>query len=153
MAKQLTNVNTYIGILFLFALLVGGLTILGNELLENDNTNLDNTSVEYIATLNGINISDYQGEEDTQEDPILITGNGTQGNPKDESLEFLFAKEKGFSLELTIKRIFNLPSFILYDLLRLPKAEWSWITDIVGWLLGIVVVIAVVYFARGILDK
>lgn len=153
MGKKITNVETYLFILFGFAILVSGLSILGSELIQNDNANLDNDSIEYIATINGIDLSEYNSTIQDQENPVLITGNESSGNPKDDSLDFLFAKEKGFDIELTIKRIFGLPKFVLVDLLRLPLGQWGWLINIIGWLLGATVVIALVYFVRGLIDR
>lgn len=153
MAKQMTNVSTYIGILFLFVVLVGGLTLLATETRLNDNSNLDNDSIEYIAALEGIDISEYQRTQSQQENSILITGNESAGNPKDDSLSFLFQKEKGFNIELTIKRIFGMPSFILVDLLRLPLNQWNWIINIIGWVLGLMITIAIIYLVTGRIDR
>lgn len=153
MAKKLTNVETYLIILFLFAILVSGLTWLGNEAAVNPNADLDNDSIEYIATLNGIDLSDYQQSESELESSILATGNYSQGNPKDESIDFLFAKEKGSKVELAIKRFFSLPSFIIGDLFRLPINNFKWLIDLFGWLVGLLIIIALVYFARGQINR
>lgn len=148
MERNMTNVETYLIILFLFAILAGAILYLGNELLLNDNANLDNDSISYIANLQGINISEYQASQENIESSILITGNESQGNPKDDSLEFLFAKEKAFNVEVLIKRIFGVPSFILVDLLRFNLNDWKWLINIIGWLLSIIITIALVNLAR-----
>jgi len=153
MAQKFTNIETYLVILFLFAILAGGIVYLGNELILNDNADLDNDSINYIANLQGINISEYKATQADLESTILINDNSSQGNPKDQSLDFLFAKEKGFDIELTIKRIFGLPSFILVDLFRFQLNDWKWIIDIIGWLLSITIVVALVYYARGIIRQ
>jgi len=153
MAKSPTNVETYIFILFLFFVLVGGLIYLANETLTNENSNLDNDSIEYIANLNGINISEYRQTQAQQETPISLDPEYSEGTPKDNAIEFLFAKQKSNNIEVTIKRIFSLPSFIIVDLFRFPANDFKWLLDIIGWLLGLTVFIAIVYFVRGILNK
>lgn len=152
MAKKFTNVETYLGIIFLFLILVFALQYLGAEVITNSNSNLDNDSIDYIANLNGINTSRYSVDKDDIEDPVLIAGNGSQGNPKDESLDFLFAKEKGFKIELIIKGIFSLPQVILIDMLRFQLNDWVWIISLFNWLYRILIIIALVYFVRGILS-
>jgi len=158
MAQKLTNVYTFLGILFLFAILVISLMYLGKELVDNDNANLDNDSITYIAGLVGVDdanldtaLSRYTTSTDDQEESILVSDNTSQGNPKDYALDFLFAKEKGFSIEITIKRIFSIPSFIIVDLLRFNLNDFSWLINIFGWFIGIVILIAIVYWARGVI--
>ena len=148
MARKFTNVETYLMILFLFALLAIGIARLGLDLLQNDNAAFDNDSIEYIANLQGVDVSDYQATQQDVESPILITANQSQGNPKDFGLEFLLSKEKGFGIELVIKRIFSLPSFIIVDLLRFQLNDWKWVIDIVGWILTLLIIITLVNFAR-----
>lgn len=153
MGKSPTNVETYLFYLFIFAVLVSGLVYLGNELIVNDNANLDNDSIEYIASLNGINISEYRQTQAALEASASLDPNYTQGTPKDHSIEFLYAKQKSSGIETTIKRIFRLPSYLIVDLLRLPANNFRWIIDLVGWILGFTVMIAIVYFIRGIVNK
>lgn len=153
MVKSFTNVETYLGILFIFAILVTALIFLGNEILSNENSNLDNDSIEYILQLNGANVSDYATDIDDLENPILSNANYSQGSPKDEALDFLFTKEKGFKIEVIVKRIFNIPSFVIVDLFRLPLNNWKWLLDIIGWLLGLTVTITMIYFVRGLINK
>lgn len=149
MTQKFTNVETFVAILFLFAILSWGILYLGNEVLTNSNSNLDNDSIDYIANLNGIDLDEYRASASTIQKPILITDNASQGNPKDEALDFLFAKEKGYNIELQIKRIFGIPSFIIVDLLRFDVGNWQWIIDIVGWFLSLSIIIAIVFFIRG----
>ena len=150
MVKSFTNVETYLIILFIFAALVTGLVAVANEFISNDNANPDNDSLNYIANLNGINLSESQASKADIETPVLANANFSQGSPKDEALDFLFAKEKGFRIELTIKRIFGLPSFILIDLLRFQLNDWKWLIDIIGWVLSLVIILALIYLARGL---
>lgn len=152
-AKLFTNVSTYVIILFLFLILVAGVRLLGNELLFNDNAALDNDSIDYIGNLQGINISKYQASKSDLEEPILTNLNYSQGNPKDESFDFQFTKEKGFKIEIIVKSIFSTPEVILFDLLRLNKGSWIWVIGFVNRLWRILLIIALVYFVRGLIDK
>jgi len=153
MAQKFTNVETYLIVIFLFLILVTGLIYLGNEVITNDSSSLDNDSISYIGNLQGINVSDYQASRSDIEDPILINANASQGNPKDYGLDFLFAKEKGFQIEIVIKAIFSLPQVILIDLLRFDLNDWQWIISLFNWLYRLLVVIALVYFVRGIIRQ
>lgn len=140
----------YLIILFLFAGLVTGLVLVGNETLLNSNAALDNDSIEYIAGLQGVNVSQYGTNKDEIEQSILINQNFSQGNPKDQGLELQFAKEKGSGFEVYIKSIISMPSVILFDLLRFDKGSWNWIISILNWLWRILNIIAIYYFARGV---
>lgn len=153
MGKSLTNVETYLIILFIFILLVSGLIYLGNETIMNENANLDNDSMEYIANLNGINISEYYANKNDIETPVLGNLNYSAGSTKDDSLGFLLSKEKGFEIEIIIKRVLNLPSFIWGDLLRLPINEAKVFINIIGWILNLLIIIALIYFARGLINR
>lgn len=150
--KQMSNVWTYLIILFIFAILMFGIKQLGLELTQNPNQNLDNDSIEYIAELNEIDLSEYQVSSDLIESPILFTDNTSQGNPKDYSLEFQFAKERGLPIENTIKNIFSVPSVIVYQVLKMPRNNWSWIVDALNWFWRLAIIVALVYFARGIVS-
>lgn len=149
----MTNVYSYLIIMFIFFIGISAIVILGNELKDNENSNLDNDSLVYIYSLNGINYSQYTADKEQIEKSILFNDNSSQGNPKDEGLEFLFVKEKGSTIEIIIKGIYSLPQTILSDIFRLPFGDWSWIIDILNWLWRLSILIAVIYFVRGIIEK
>jgi len=151
-AKVPTNVYFYLVIIFIFLIFITSIIFLGNELILNPNSNLNNESISYIADLQGINLSDYQIQKKQLENSILISDNESQGNSKDESLDFQFAKEKGLTIETTIKGIFSVPSLILYNVLKFDRNNWDWIVKILNWLWRLLIIIAIVYFARGIIS-
>lgn len=151
--QAMTNVYTYLIIIFIFIILTTGLIYMGNELISNSNANPDNDSIEYIAQIQGINLSEYRAEREALEKLVSTNENYSQGNPKDEALDFQFAKEKGNSVELVLRTVFNFPSRLLVDILRLPLNNWKWLIDIVVWLLGLTVGVAVYYFIRGLATR
>lgn len=148
-----TNVYTYVIILFLLAVGIGSLKILSSDAIQNSNANLDNDSIDYIFSLNNLNYSQYQADSADLENPILLTDNSSQGNPKDESIDFLYAKEKGSKIENVIKGIFTVPKIILIDVFRFNLGDWRWIITILNWLWSILITVALVYFIRAVLDK
>lgn len=157
MAQKFSNVETYLIVIFLFAILSIGVMYLGRETINNPDSNLDNDSIAYIANLNGVDdinlnasLALYKATKSDEESSILVTDNSSQGNPKDYALDFLFAKEKGFPIEVAIKRIFNIPTFIIVDLLRFNVNDFSWLINLIGWLITLTITIAVIYFARGV---
>ena len=157
MGQKFSNVETFLVILTLFAMLTIGMMYLGKDAIDNPNSNLDNDSVEYISNLVGVedaNLNDsialYKSTRNEQEKSILISDNISQGNPKDYALDFLFAKEKGFSIELIAKRIYDLPQYLIVDLLRYDLGDWEWFINIIVWFLVVIIIIAVVYFARAV---
>jgi hypothetical protein len=168
MGKSWTNVETWLGILFVFALLVGGLVAVGNDILLNPNSNLDNDSIDYIASLQGVNATQFQASSNPNTPNIISqyqknitsiqtsatqSGNNTQGTSKDYSLEFFWAQDKSASFEAIIKTTFNIPSYILGTLFRLPVNNFSWILNILGWLMGLLILMSVIFFIRGIITQ
>lgn len=152
-AQAFTNVWTYVVILFIFFIGVAALRLAGDELLQNENANVDNDTIEYVYGLKGINYSEYQATGSDLEENIVLQGNSSQGNPKDEAIDFLYAKQKASGLEVTIKGIYDTPKIVIVDVFRLPLSQWSWVINIVGWLLVISLAIAFMYYLRGISDK
>jgi len=150
MAKKLTNVETYLGILFLFGVLIAGLTLLSLEILSNDNSNLDNNSKNYISNLTKINVTYYETDSDDLISPTLL-GTNNSGNPKDESLDYLKAVEEATKLEKIIKNILYLPKYILIDLLKFNMGDWTWLLSVLNFLYWLSIIIALIYFARGII--
>lgn len=153
MSKEMTNIKSYIIILFIAFVGITAIIYTGNEAAANENSNLDNDSIEYIANLQGIELPDTNISSSDIEMSALFNTNTSQGNPKDEGLDFLFAKEKGLSLETAAKAIFLLPGFLIQDLLRLPYQSWEWVVHLLNWMWWLLLIVAVVYFARGIIDK
>jgi hypothetical protein len=168
MGKSWTNVETWLGVLFIFAVLVGALVMVGNDILLNPNSNLDNDSIDYIASLQGVNASQFQASTNPNTPQVIVqyqsnissiqssvTGNenNTQGSPKDYSLEFFWAQDKSAGFEAIIKTIFNVPSYLLGTLFRLPIQSFSWILNILGWLMGLLITISVIFFIRGIITQ
>lgn len=152
-AQAWTNLYTYLIIGFLFTLGVIAIQIVGNESASNSNSALDNDSIEYILNLNDLNMSDYQATVDEIEDPILAVGNRSQGNPKDEALDFLLAKEKGSTLELAAKSIFSVPKVVLVDIFRFPLSNWQWVITLLNNLWRLLLIAATIYFVRGVIDR
>lgn len=149
--KQFTNLYAFIIVLIIFAGFMTYLVEAGNELLGNSNARLDNDSREYIAQLNGTNLSDFDSTtRKNVEDPILSNLNISQGNPKDFALEFQFAKEKGSKIELFARSIFLMPGVILYDLMRLDRGAWGKLVVILNGFWVLALIIATIYFARGV---
>jgi len=151
MTQRFSNVETYLAIAFLFAILTAGVVYLGNEVLTNDNANLDNDSIEYIANLNGIDLDEYRASSSDIQNPIILSGNESEGTLRDEALAFLFAQEKSYDVEIAIKRVFGIPSFIIVDLLQFNVGDFEWIIDIMGWFISLSILIALVNYLRGVI--
>ena len=151
MGNSLTNIGTYIGILLLAGLFLYGLSKVSSELITHEEAELNNESLEYAGTLIGINVSDY--EADRQELEESVTGNISGGNIQDQSIEFLYGRSKTDSLVNVAKQVYTLPSTILIKLLKFKETPWTWVLDTFIWGLNIFLVIAGIYFARGIIEK
>ena len=151
MGNSLTNIGTYIGILLLAGLFLYGLSKVSSELITHEEAELNNESLEYAGTLIGINVSDY--EADRQELEESVTGNISGGNIQDQSIEFLYGRSKTDPLVNVAKQVYTLPSTILIKLLKFKETPWTWVLDTFVWGLNIFIVIAGIYFARGIIEK
>lgn len=152
-AQKFTNITTYIVILGFIGLFSFGIYNLGTDVTNNDNANLDNDSILYIATLQtGMDIdelaSQYDVSRDEIEQYILKNENYSQGTPKDYSVEFQFVKQKGFNIENTIKNIYGFPSFLIGDVLRFPITAWNQIINLIGWFLFLSITIAIINYVR-----
>jgi len=152
MAKKLTNVETYIGIVFIFFIIITALIYLGNEVKDNTNAKLDNNSIVYIAKLKGTNatleLQKYNVDSGDVKESLIVSSNASQGNPKDQALEFLYSKEKSYDYEVIIKVIFQLPQTVI-ELFGFELNDWKWITNWLNWVFDLLIGLAILYLITG----
>lgn len=152
-AKSLNNVWTYIIILAFFAIFITIIIKGGEELLEKDlkgEIELDSASIQYIGNIKGVDLSNYSA---TKEQWQTSQVTDTAGTPKDYAMEFLFSKEKGSSIENTIKQIYSLPSTTVVIMFNQPEIRFKWFIDIIGWVLMIGIGIVIYYYIRAISQR
>jgi hypothetical protein len=65
-------------------------------------------------------------------------------------MEFLYSKEKGAGAELSVKKIYSIPSTVVIIMFNQPEIRFGWLIDIIGWILAIGVSIVLYYYIRGI---
>lgn len=144
--KSFTNVYTYIIIFLVFGLFVGGIKILGEELILSDKTDLSTDSQGYIATLHGIDTSNLNKDDNLNEG---LDGENV-GSSKDEGLDFLFGKQQSSRFDI-IYDIYSVPSTILLVVLKLPNESFGWIFTLINMFFWFSITIALILFIRGIM--
>ena len=152
---SMTNLYTFFIILFVFIIIVLGIQKLGADLLTNDHANLDSKSIDYIASINGIDLSQYNKSGSELYSSEVNVDNNSGSAIKDFSLEYFFAREKSKSFEgrLGKKTLFKIPERTAITLLGGNKGDFGWIFNALNWFIWIALSIAIVYFIRGIITR
>lgn len=147
MVKSLNNIWTYIGIIFVFAIFMLILKTQGGFLTEQNANGVITLPIleNYSRYALGLNAS-----EDELTDPISYKFNTTEGTEKDYSIPFLFSQEKSTTLRGKVNDIYTIPSKFV-AIFGLPTDNFAPLIDLVSWLLSIGMIIALVYFMRGVL--
>lgn len=151
MANSLTNVSTYFIIITLSLIFIGGSVAVSRELLTHSEAELDEDSIIYGSGIIGIDMSGYNVSEADIEESVV--GNVSGATTQDFSADFLFGRSKTTGVINQIKGVFNLPKTFLVRYLRLKEDGWEWVYQSINWLLWISIVVAGIYFARGILER
>ena len=148
--KSSTNVWTYVLLTFIFLVFITGIQIYAGEQLINPNSNLDDKSVIYIASILDIDLSDYNIDKATIENNDLDdSSEATGASLKDFAIEFFYARTQANKVVAVVKNIYSFPSTIA-DLFRIPEGNVRWIFNILNWFWRIAILIAGYYFIRGL---
>jgi len=153
MGKSLKNIWTYIIIVFILGLSIFTIQNFARHMLTKDlngEIELSEGAREYAAGVLGINTSVYKATKEELEDPIVYKFNSSAGNPKDYSMEFLFAQEKSKNPLGVAKKIYQYPSYIMFDVFALPDNQsLRHYSDALVWLFALGILIATIFFLRG----
>ena len=144
--EKLKSVTTYIVILFvvgIFAYLIAGF---GEELEDNPNAQLSNSSRQYIDEMTGGNKTAGLNTSIYGDDIGRASELGGNDNKNEFSLDFSFGDKSGNALERTVYLIFNIPEFIFDDIFRIPLPTWIW--DIIDWFFNIMLFVAFIIWIR-----
>ena len=147
MGKSFTNVWTYVGIIFVFAIFMLILGKFGDFLTEQDANGVIDLPVldgydKYSLSLNA--------SESEVEDPISYKHNTSEGSIKDYAIPFLFSQEKSRDIRAKIQYIYNIPSSFL-EIFGLPVENFKVFVDAIFWLIATGLFIAVIYFIRAVI--
>lgn len=146
--KSETNVWWYIILTFLLVLFVSAIQIYTASLLENPNANVND--LEYIFAINNIDLSEFNTTvEEIEKGESNPTGNETGSQSKDFALEFFYARAQASKIENVVKNVFRFPEFVVI-LLKIPYGAVSWIINILNWFWRFALLVAIIYFIRGI---
>ena len=154
---KLANTWTIVIIVFVFMLFLSGLAYTSSILVDKNvagDINLSESSLSYIADINNLtgdgstDVADFKPTKEELEDPILFNTNESSGNEKDFAIEFYTTKEEGSSIREKIQTIYEIPQKT-FRLIRIPTGDLGWFIDIVGWLLGIIMILAMINLWKG----
>lgn len=155
--KTPTNVYFYLIIMFFLSIFVAGIQVYSISVLYNDNINTSLTidEVDYLLSLNNIDLSDFnstnasQLESKLEANPTTQQTNQTGSQAKDFALEFFYSQSIANRIWTSIGNIINLPSF-LATLLAIPIQYISWVLPILNTFWYIMILIAIYYLIRGV---
>lgn len=138
----------------IFGMLTFGFFHFAGQLVTNENNNLDDESIIYIAEHSGFKVGDKTFDDGVLSDEELESAfyvqdeNGTISD-KDQALEFLYYREQSIGWRGIINSVYNFPTYIV-STIGLDLTEWAWVQhawDIIGW--GIIFLV-IFFIVRGI---
>ncbi len=150
--KSNTNLYWYIALLFIVVIFVSATQLYSSAMLLNPEINgtLSNDTIEYILSINGIDLSEYETKQsEIESNDFANLNNDTGSQPKDFALEFFYSRSQASKIGNIAKNIFSLPSYISI-LLKIPINSINWIISILNWFWRISIIIAGYYFIRGL---
>ena len=154
---KLANMWTVVLIVFFGIFFLSALSYTAGILTDKNvagDINLSEDSLSYIVDINNLtsegstNVEDFKPTKEELEDPILFNTNESSGNEKDFAIEFYTTKEKGSSIRGKVQAFFEIPQKT-FRLLRIPTGEAGWIIDIIGWISGIIMLLAAINLWKG----
>ena len=151
----MTKINFYIALILIVGTLSVVLMNVGQDLLVDSNYNLDEKSIEYIATYSGIyntqglsNITDTD-LTDIKEKKIILLDNETGASLISDNLaELEYNRRKYYGIVNYIKMVYNFPTFIL-GALGLPVYAFRPVLNVLGLALFIGVAVMLWRLLRG----
>jgi hypothetical protein len=151
---SLTNPMTLLIVVVVFGLLTFAFFNFARQLSTNDNNNLNDESIIYIATHNGFEIEDKQiGEgilsEEDLESAFYVQGGNATSSDKDQALEFLYYREQSIGWRGIANSIYNFPTYVI-STVGLDLQEWAFVQyawDTIAW--GIIFFV-IFFIVRGI---
>lgn len=152
MSKQMTNIWTYVIILFIAVFFISAIQTVVYELRYNSNLDMSDEDKEFTNTIIGINLSNYSDKNSSTLENIDINdiNNDTGSTTKDTALEFFYSRSLAGKIKLTIGGIFTLPGFFL-KLMRIPENNSLKIfISFINWLWSIGLLIAIYYLVKGV---
>lgn len=152
---NLTNIWTFIAIIFSVILFVIMLQTLGSDALNNEHTTLGSESTTYILKSYGItnqtNLSKYTNM--TIDELLADTTNQSSGAQKDYALEFLYGYQQGGIIRQIITNIYAVPTIIITTFFNLNINDWRWFLGMLDFLWFCSIFIAIYYFIRAVVTQ
>jgi hypothetical protein len=145
MSKNLTNISTLIFLGAIFAIFITLIINLGQDVLLNDNSNLDDESILYIAEINGADTSKFDIEAKNESDLSLNPSGGTN---KDFAIEFFDSQDKYNTIKSYSYAIFYAPSFLIEKVFRIDVGQYTWILNIIAAVIWVMIFLAGYYLIR-----
>ena len=151
MAKSSTNAWTYVTIITLLVIFISTLQSFITDIANNPEVELSEDTLEYIARINRINLTEYTAtSSELETDDSDNSNNATGSQQKDFALEFFFARTQEKKITNFIKNIYSFPGYVLI-LLNAPVESVSWIIEIFNWFWRLGLIFSAYYFIRGVI--
>jgi len=146
--EKIKDVGTILIILFFVIIVSVVISMMGNEASSSSNALLSDSSSDYINNIGTNSESNfntsiyYAGVEDPLASPT--------GDNKDEfSKEFNYGKSTSGKIKSTLYIIVSVPSYLGIDVLKLPKANFSWFFSLLNWIYRIFILLILYGLVRG----
>lgn len=147
-AQQIANPYTLITILILISMFTLLFVTFGRDIAGNPNNNINYDSRVYIYSHSGFQIDNATATDLQQE--FYSSTIDSEGNLKDNALEFQFYREQSSSLRQRANDFFNIPTYFI-GLFNLDLSDWTIVNNswnIFAWL---VIFFAIYKFLRAVL--
>lgn len=145
----MTNVWTYVLIIFIAVLFITALQTLLGELLTSSNLDMSDDDINFTGQIMGIDLASYsKNKTELEEGGSDVTGDHTGSQLKDNAIEFFYSNTIAGRIGSTVKLIFTLPEFFM-KLLKIDISNILVFVNILNWLWSIGLLLSTYYLIRG----
>lgn len=147
-AQNITNPYVVILILVVMSLFITLFFSFGGDIRSDPNNVLTDESVLYIDNYYGFDMDNVTTTD--MNSTFYSSNTDTEGNLKDDALEFQFYREQSSGIRGRLNQLFNVPSALI-GLLYLDRNDWA--TVIAAWniLAWLIILYGIYRFLRAIL--
>lgn len=153
--NAITEPYTFLIVIVLLGLLTTIFFVFATQLSTNENSNLDDESVLYIAENNGFEV---EGKNFTQEiltqaeieSSFYATDSNTTSTSKDDALEFLYYREKSVKWRSLVNTAYNAPAYFI-GVFNLDLFEWSIVNNALSLLIWGIIFFVIYKIIRGLI--
>jgi hypothetical protein len=154
--NAITNPMVILLILVVIGIFTFGFFKFSSELSLNDNNNLNDESIIYIAENNGFKINELNfsqnilTKEELENSFYAQEKNGTVSD-KDYALEFLYYRGESVSWRGLVDSLYNLPAYTIRGL-GLDLTSWAFVVNGLNMIIWAIIFFIVYKIIRGIIE-